>query len=82
MAESKSAALPLGYAPPQAPTTAYGIGRSGRRNIIAGRSAINDHERGFGRSANHIGRLPQPRMAKYNQVTAAAGLFASCCRSF
>jgi hypothetical protein len=41
MAESKSAALPLGYAPPQAGNRTE-TNRSGRRNIVAGPSAIND----------------------------------------
>jgi hypothetical protein len=42
MAESKSAALPLGYAPPQVGNRGRSRGRSGRRNIIADSSAIND----------------------------------------
>src|SRR5690242_4478928 len=42
MAESKSAALPLGYAPPQVGNRGRSRGRLGRRNIIADSSAIND----------------------------------------
>jgi hypothetical protein len=41
MAESKSAALPLGYAPPQTGNRTEN-NRLGRRNIVAGPSAIND----------------------------------------
>jgi hypothetical protein len=70
MAESKSAALPLGYAPPQAGNRGRWTGHSGRRNIIADSSAINDYAHGFD-LAILICRLPQARAANYNQSRAA-----------
>src|SRR5690242_14445652 len=69
MAESKSAALPLGYAPPQAVT--HGIARLGRRNIVVGSSASNV----LAASVSPTPRLPQAQAADYTRALSPA---ASC----
>ena len=80
MAESKSAALPLGYAPPQAGNRGRRSGRSSRRNIVANSSAINDYAGGLDLAIPICG-LPQARAANYNQ-SPRSPMFAACRRSF
>jgi hypothetical protein len=43
-----------------------GIGRLGRRNIVAGSPAINDGAGGIARTAPYNRGLPQARIAHYN----------------
>ena len=80
MAESKSAALPLGYAPPQPGNRGRRRGCSGRRNIIAGSPAINDHAGGsdLAISSADCPRLAQPIIIVY----VAIWMFAARHRSF